>query len=296
MTPLTTVPIRPLTRADLAHCLDLAADRGRPRAERAWQLLLTAGLCHGTDGPDADGGGGLIGAYVLTPYGPELASLGAVLVAERHARRGLGRRLIGHALEQAGSAAVLRYATPAERPLFERCGFRAIGASATLQGRFRPGADPKRPSAAPASRRATAADLAAVVRLDADAMGSDRTHLLTRLPAFVEQVRVVEGPRGLAGYAAAWRQGATTVVGPVVADSPALAQRLVHDLLTDTARQSETHGDVRIEVDARHSGLTAWLVASALAPVASHTVMVHGAPDLPGDPERRFAPLMPALG
>ncbi|MET8680389.1 GNAT family N-acetyltransferase [Streptomyces sp. NPDC004647] len=288
MTLLRTVPIRRLSRADLTRCLDLSADRGRPADDRSWQLLLTAGAGHGIDDPDGDG---LIGSYVLTRYGPELACMSRLLVAERHARRGLGRRLMAHALEEAGGTPVLGYATDLARPLYEHHGFTAVTRSTTYAGRFRPESGASGPSEeSDATRPAAAADLPAVLRLDAEVFGSDRMQLLTRLPAFADRFRVAEDRRGLTGFAAAWRSADDTVIGPVVAGNTTTARRLIADLA------GPTEGAVRLDVDDRHTELAAWLADRGVAPVTASTVMVHGAAGLPGDHGRRFAPLMVALG
>ena len=59
------LPIRRLTHRDLIACADLSEDRGWPREEHKWGLLLTAGKGYGIDDP----GGGLVTACVVTEYG-----------------------------------------------------------------------------------------------------------------------------------------------------------------------------------------------------------------------------------
>ncbi len=63
---LATLPIRRLTLRDLTACADLSEDRGWPREEHKWSLLLTAGKAYGIDDPD----GGLVCACAVTEYGP----------------------------------------------------------------------------------------------------------------------------------------------------------------------------------------------------------------------------------
>lgn len=311
MTLLTTAPIRRLSPADLHRCLDLCTDRGWSREDRKWQLLLTAGTGYGIDDPDGDG---LIGCFVLTRYGAGpaqapvpvagtapgragtaasvpptgLACVSMVLVAERHQRRGLGRRMMCHALDEAGGTPVFLYATESGRPLYERLGFRPVTRSANRTGLFLP--EPDDADAVAVTRRATAADLPALVALDAEVFGADRLPLVTRLPAFAEQLRVAEGAGGITGYAAAWRNVRNTVIGPVVAADLPTARQLINDLAV------RTEGEVRLDVDSRHQGLGSWLDTRGLAAVTTSTLMVHGAADLPGDHRRRFAPLTVALG
>lgn len=110
------LPVRQLSVGDLSACLDLAADRNWTREERKWRLLFEVSEIYGLDDP---AGGGLAGAVVLTRYGPDLAAIGMMLVAARYGRRGLGSRLMTHALEQAAGAVVYLTATEFGRPLYQ---------------------------------------------------------------------------------------------------------------------------------------------------------------------------------
>ncbi|GAA3227121.1 hypothetical protein GCM10020256_38150 [Streptomyces thermocoprophilus] len=96
------LPIRRLTLRDLTACADLSENRGWPREEHKWGFLLTSGTGYGIDDPD----GGLVSACVVTRYGPQerpdLCAIGMVLVAERHARQGVGRRMMRHVLAELG--------------------------------------------------------------------------------------------------------------------------------------------------------------------------------------------------
>ena len=132
---LADLPVRQLNAADLPACLDLAADRNWTREKHKWQLLFEVSDVYGLDDP---AGGGLAGAVVLTRYGPDLAAIGMMLVAARYGRRGLGSRLMNHALEQAAGAVVYLTATEFGRPLYQRLGFRAVDVSVAHAGLLRP--------------------------------------------------------------------------------------------------------------------------------------------------------------
>lgn len=277
-TPLSARPIRLLTRDDLAACANLSESRGWARGERRWKLLLTASTAYGMDAPD---GKGLASTCVVTPYGPNLAAIGMVLVAERYARQGIGHRLMTHVLQETGRTPLTLYATPSGRPLYDRLGFTEVGQAEALLGRF---STPGRP--APLSvRPAKAADLPALVRLDAAVFGADRTHLLTRLPSFADRLLVAEDGSTLTGFAAAWATDSTDVAGPLVARDTETAKALV----TSLAAGSDL--PLRIVIDTRHDELLAWLKARGLAPVAVSASMTYRVPDLPGDWTRRYAPL-----
>ncbi|MFI1563669.1 GNAT family N-acetyltransferase [Streptomyces sp. NPDC020490] len=283
---LSALPIRRLTLRDLTSCADLSEDRGWPREEHKWGLLLTAGKAYGIDDP----GGGLVTACVVTEYGPQdrpqLGAVGMVLVARRHARQGVGRRLMRHVVTTMGTTPLTLHATPNGRPLYEELGFEVTGRAEMLCGRFTPDG----PVPEVTTRAATAEDLTAILRLDAEVFGVDRTHLITRLPAFADQIRVAEENGRLIGYAAAWPNMDTHVVGPLIARDTETAAALVASLAAHTDRP------LRTDIDVRHEALLAWVRARGLASVAFNAVMTHGIPDLPGDWTRRFAPLTVAAG
>lgn len=283
---LADLPIRRLTLRDLVACADLSEDRGWPREEHKWGLLLAGGTGYGIDDP----AGGLVTACVVTEYGPherpELAAIGMVLVAERHARQGVGRRLMRHVIERTGPTPLTLHATVYGRPLYEELGFKVIGRAEMVRGVFTPdGAE-----SGVFTRPATAEDLAPVLRLDEEVFGTDRTHMITRLPAFADQLRVAEENGRITGYAAAWPNMATQVVGPLVARDTATAKALVSSLAARTDRP------LRTDIDIRHEDLLDWLKERGLASVGFNAVMTHGIPELPGDWTRRFAPLTVAAG
>ncbi|MGW3724995.1 GNAT family N-acetyltransferase [Streptomyces sp. NPDC000851] len=283
---LAALPIRRLTLRDLTACADLSEDRGWPREEHKWGFLLTAGKGYGIDDPD----GGLVAAGTVTEYGPperpELGAVGMVLVAERHARQGVGRRLMRHVISIMGTTPLTLHATSNGRPLYEELGFKVTGRAEMLRGPFMPGGA----ELAVATRPATAEDLTTLLRLDLEVFGADRTHILTRLPAFADQVRVAEEDGRIIGYAAAWPNMHTHVVGPLIARDTETAKALIASLAAHTDRP------LRTDIDVRHEELLVWAKERGLASVAFNAVMTYGVAELPGDWSRRFAPLTVAAG
>ncbi len=271
------LPIDRLTPEDLDACLVLAESRGwRPERLR-WELLFAVGELYGIRAPD----GGLAGCVSLARYGTGLAAVGMMLVAERFERRGLGGRLMEHVLGAAGDATVFLYATRFGRPLYERLGFRVVGAATTCVGPFT--------GAAPGgTRRATEADLDAILALDAAAFGADRAALLRGFFGFAE-LRVL-GDGTVRGYGAAAPHAGVTTVGPLVAPDPDAARALIADLA------GNVDGQVRLDVDHRHDALMAWAAEHGVAPGDGVTLMVQGDRDLPGHRGRLFLPVMLALG
>jgi len=268
-----------LDPSDLDDCLVLATSRGWAPEQRKWALLFDAGEVYGMRDP----GGGLAGCVALTRYGEGLAIVGMMLVAERCGRRGLGGRLMEHALEAAGAATVFLYATVFGQPLYERLGFRALGTVTTSIGEFTG-------ARAGATRAATPADRAAIDALDAGAIGADRTRLLDGYLALAEQVRVLERDGAVRGFAAGALNGGTLVVGPAVAPDAEAARALIADVAARAA------GTVRLDLEQRDDGLLAWAARHGVAPQDTTALMVHGERELPGDRARLVLPAMLALG
>ncbi|MGW0854593.1 GNAT family N-acetyltransferase [Streptomyces sp. NPDC002690] len=287
-----TLPIRLLTRGDLVACADLSEDRGWPRDEHRWGLLLAAGTGYGIDDPT---GKGLAAACVVTSYGPTHAALGMMLVAQRFARQGAGRRLLVHVLAAHDETPLTLFATDQGRPLYEELGFAVVGSVERLVGRFLEdvraeadgGADD---SSVTTTRRAAARDLPAVMALDASVFGSERTQMLARLPAFSDHFRVAERAGELVGFAALWPSDGSHVIGPLIAPDTDTAKALVASLASDTELT------LRAEIDIRHTELRRWLTEHGLTAVSNTTLMAKGCPDVPGDWSRRFAPLTVATG
>ncbi len=209
-----------------------------------------------------------------------------VLVAERHARQGVGRRLMSHVTATMGPTPLTLHATPSGRPLYEEIGFKVTGRAEMVRGRFTP--EGSGPSAG--TRPATAEDITAILRLDEEVFGVDRTHIVTRLPAFADQLHVAEENGRLIGYAAAWPNMDTHVVGPLIARDTETAKALITSLAARTDRP------LRTDIDVRHEELLDWVKARGLTSVAFNAVMTYGITELPGDWRRRFAPLTVAAG
>jgi GNAT superfamily N-acetyltransferase len=297
--------IRRLEPGDLKRCVALSIDRGWSPERSKWSLLLRVSEAFGVDAPD---GRGLAGAVVLTRWGPDLASVGMMLVAARYGRRGLGRALMEHVIAEAGKATVTLFATDMGRPLYEKLGFLPVRRNVSFVGQFRPGADGTGVPAGSAgyARAAVEADLPAILAVDHAAFAADRSHVLRRLPAFAGRIAVLaahphrddpqhpdqphHSEHSIRGYAAAWRNTpSSTVIGPLVAPDAQAAEQLILDLA------AHARGSIRLDLDPDRPELPAWAHKHGLEPVSRTTVMAHG--DLPdrGAPDRLFTPISVAL-
>jgi GNAT superfamily N-acetyltransferase len=278
-------PIRRLTATDLTAIVELAADRGWSPEESKWRLMFAVSEPYDVDDPE----GGLAGVVVLTRYGPLLATVGMMLVASRHARRGLGRRLMQHALAQAGRDSVV-YLTATElgRPLYERLGFRAIDTSVTYRGRLAVGQDAL--AALGQAREVTADDLAQIAAADRTVFGADRSRLLAELIRFAGGFQMIDSsPPGTGGYSAAWANDGTMMIGPVVAPDASSAARLV------TTMAGKWPGPIRLDILGRHKDFADWAVRHGLSRGETTTLMTFRG-DLPGDRAKLFCPVSVAIG
>ena len=284
MTPATAAGLEPVLRlaaADRARCVELAVSRAWGAEERVWDLLFEVGEVYGIE----DGDGRLLATAVLSRYGTQLATVSLVLVAESHEHQGYGTAIMRHVLDQAGGATVVLHSTPAGRPLYESLGFRTFGGGEPHVGRFdmtgtRPGG----------SREATEADLPKIAELDREVFGADRTALIKRLPRFADRIRVLQDAQGaITGYGATWRDGGTTMIGPVLAPDFVGARNLITDLADGVA------GPLRLDVDAEADDLSTWVCGHGLKVVSGCTHMALGGV-APMDVTRLHAPLMCALG
>jgi GNAT superfamily N-acetyltransferase len=307
-------PIRRLATDDLKACVALSVDRGWSPEKAKWSLLLTASEAFGIDAPD---GRGLAGAVVLTRWGPDLASIGMMLVAGRYGRRGIGRALMEHVLAAAGpKATVTLFATDMGRPLYETLGFRPVRRNVSFVGRF-DGAQSSRDNSkkrgalaamAPAtsqaslavqawpvtSRPAVATDLDEILAVDRAAFGADRSRILACLPGLAEGIQVLDAGEkdrsAIVGYATAWRNiPTTTIIGPVVAPTADAAKLLIAGLAAETSTQ------VRLDLDPDRPELPGWAHAHGLEPVSRTVVMAHGELVFRGTPEHLHAPISVAL-
>jgi GNAT superfamily N-acetyltransferase len=274
-------PVLRLAAADRSRCSDLALSREWGAEEHKWNLLFEVGEVYGIE----DAEGRLLATAVLTRYGTRLASVSMVLVAEDRERQGYGTAIMRHLIEQAAGATVVLHATQAGRPLYESLGFTAFGTVETHVGRFDPTG-----IATGRSQPAAPADLLQLARLDHEVYGVHRTAVVKRLPAFADRIRVLRNEEGLlTGYGASWRNGETTMLGPVLAPDFAGARDLIADLVDGV------EGELRVDVDTEADDLSAWVCGHGLKPGYACTHMALGGTP-PMDVSRLHAPLMCALG
>jgi predicted N-acetyltransferase YhbS len=143
----------------------------------------------------------------------EAARIGLVIVAPDAQGRGIGRTLMERVIDDAGQRPMMLLATDAGRPLYASLGFESVGLNQRHLGEYR-----GEPTAADGVEPLTPGDVAAVLELDARAMGVVRRDIVEHLVE-VGDGAVLRVDGHLAGYAIRRPFGGGDVVGPIVAPS-----------------------------------------------------------------------------
>jgi GNAT superfamily N-acetyltransferase len=269
--------LRKLQQSDLPVLHALSTAVGWPHREQDWALFLSLGEGLAACAPD----GAILGTAMRFRWSPDCATVGMVLVAPSQQGRGLGGHLMQAVLDADHARAVMLNATEAGLGLYERLGFRPIGLVCQHQGTV------TAPTLESGVCRAQAADLSALVTLDAAAFGVSRAPLIQRLMAEGE-IGVLENGGKLSGFAVRRPFGHGHAIGPLVAETEDDAIALVAGLLRP--------GFQRIDIPVAAKTLAAWLTQAGLVAVDSVTVMTRGAWPNSRDGKRRFALASQALG
>ena len=113
-----TMRLRAMTAADLSAAHALSREARWPHRLEDWELMLQCG-----QGLVAEEDGEIVGTVMGFPHGPQIATLGMVIVS--HARRGggLGRRLMDAMIAELAPRAIQLNATPDGAPLYRSQGF-----------------------------------------------------------------------------------------------------------------------------------------------------------------------------
>ncbi|MBD3896337.1 GNAT family N-acetyltransferase [Halomonas sp. ML-15] len=245
----------PLTADHLIQAVGLSELAGWPHRERDWQQLLSLGQGKALIDNDQ-----LIATAMHWASGPALTTLGMVIVAPTHQRLGLGRQLMQAVLDEISTARIELHATEEGVALYRDLGFHDIAGVHQCQGGVAGTGRVSPPLPGQLLREMRGDDVEAFIRLDEQACGTLRDRLLSALLAYSD-AQVIEHEDGrLAGVALCREFGHGLVIGPVVADSPAVARCLIGAWL-----ERLVGGFVR--VDTPDPVLAEWLGACGLKEV-----------------------------
>ena len=253
--------LKPIAETHLEAALRLSRQTGWPHRLEDWAMALS--LSQGVIAVDSHGEA--VGTVLLTPFGPDAATINMVIVDRDRRGQGLGRRLMAAALEIGGARRLRLVATPDGMPLYRQLGFVEAGIVAQHQGQVLP---------VPAPAGVTLADshdLDAIITLDRAATGADRAGLIAAIAA-TGRFAVLRQDRTPIGFAALRPFGRGEVIGPVAAATAPEAKALIAFFL---ARRPGAF----LRVDSHVAqGLGAWLAARGLPQVDTGTDMHRPAP------------------
>lgn len=275
---------RALTLADAEACQRLSQAVGWLHRVEDWCFSIELGegvvLCRGAE---------IVATAVWWPFEPHCATVGHIIVAPALQGVGLGKRLMQVIFAANEGRTLMLNATEAGAPLYAKVGFVPAGGVTQYQGIALPPAAAPPPPPGERLRLATPADLPALSRLDAQATGLRREHVLAKLFA-VGEVVVLERGGEPTGFGALRRFGKGFVVGPVMAGDVAGAQRLIGHWLRERSGEF-----LRVDIP-DGCGLGGWLEQAGLPVVSTVGGMVRGEKPVAAGPAMLFALVNQALG
>lgn len=276
---------RPLTETDLPQAWALSQEAKWPHRLEDWQFMCQLGR-----GEVVMDGSAMVGVALTWHYGG-CTMLGLIIVAASHRGRRIGSVLVEHALAASDAPCEMLHATPAGANVYALQGFEHAGEAYQYQGTPAQSGQSPAPAVLPANARLRAyapGDRAALVALDRQALGMDRTALIDALLAQAAAV-VLEVDGQPVGFSVLRRFGRGQVIGPVVAPDTSSAWALVHHWLTGYA-------DAFLRIDIPEAAkLGDALTAAGLIRVDTVKVMARGPIPPASTPATRYALVSQAL-
>jgi len=278
-----SVQIRALTPDDLPLAHGLSREQQWPHRERDWARMLEMG-----DGIIATSDDGVVGTTMWWPQGDDHATIGMVIVSNAAQGMGVGRKMMEAAIDRLGDRSLILNATDEGLNLYRSLGFESFGSIYQHQGAA---FSVPIPELIPNERVAPlkVGEWPDIVRLDREAVGIDREHIVSYLCEYAHGV-VLNRDGEQAGYAFFRRFGRGYSIGPVVAPDIGGAKALISHWLGSNAGMF-----CRLDIP-DDSGLAGWLDDLGLPCVGRVTRMCRGTPPVPGALGRPFAIISQALG
>jgi ribosomal protein S18 acetylase RimI-like enzyme len=224
--------IRAMTSGDVTAGLDLCRAAGWNQTAADWRHFLGEAP-HGVLA--AEDAGRVVGTVATMPYGP-FTWIAMVLVDPTARGHGIGTRLLEQGLSLVPDDIVARLdATPLGEPIYRKLGFaeeyglaRLTRNPGLMLGRV-PALNPERtqPGDKVTVRSLLPADWPAVFELDTRVFGASRATLLTRLATEAAEYAWIAEDGEMCGYVLGRHGHVREHIGPLVADSPHTAERLL---------------------------------------------------------------------
>jgi GNAT superfamily N-acetyltransferase len=280
----------PLLETDLAGAEALLREAGWNQVAADWGVFLDLGTVYAV----RTGAGRLVATAATLPYDGGFAWISMVLVAQAYRRQGLATRLLRRCiadLTRAGLVPILD-ATPAGRAVYSRLGFVDSWGFHRLISRGTRAA--LKADAAPqdvAVGAVTDTSWPALCAYDETAFGADRSALLANLRSRrPDAAFVAMRGKSLVGFVLARDGRVASQIGPLVADSEAVARALLTRALNAVA------GPVYIDIADAKAGMRDWLERLTFTVERPFTRMLYRSGARFGDLARTYAVVGPEFG
>lgn len=275
---------RPMTAADVdaAHALSVLLKW--PHRREDWAMLQRV-----SQGFVAEDQGRLIGTAFACHQGA-FSTIGLVIVSDDYQGQGIGRQLMGHAIEAIAPRTAMLNATVAGTPLYASMGFIEFGRIQQHQGQAQTPPAVAALAAGEQYRALGEADHARVLELANAGSGLDRQAVLSDVLPDVEHAAGIERDGQLQAFALLRPFGRGLCIGPVIAQNAEQAKYLIASLL-----HRVPYAFVRIDTPVQ-TGLVGWLEEAGLACVDSVAQMALGTPPQATAGVEQFALITQAIG
>lgn len=276
--------IRRMHAADLPAAHALARVVGWSHRLADWEFHFSLGYGYVA----CDPAGTVVGTGMCWSWGPDVGSLGLIVVDPAEQGRGIGVRLMQSLIEAVDRPSLRLVATVAGLRLYRRFGFSESGGIEQRQGT--PARDlPAAVATGTTLRRSTRSDLPDLIRLDAAAFGAQRDRLVEAILAVGQGMVALSGGAPV-GFALSRASSKGTLIGPVVAPDEVTAIALARSLIP-------LDGSIaRLDIPAGATGLAEWLEAAGLPRVDVVTPMLRGTVHPPSAVAHTFALASQAFG
>lgn len=289
MASTDVLDVRPIDPDQSDAVWPLSIEAGWNQNVADWRFMLGAGRGFGCSGPD----GRWLASSLVLPLGQKLAWISMVLVTADSRRGGLGTGLLKRCIDEVRSADAVAGldATDQGRPIYLGLGFHDLYRIDRWHFDEAVEEAPS-PPAGIALRPAVPADLPRLAIYDRPLTGMERpsilAHLALRQPA---RAWIAEDLAGkIVGFVLG-REGRTaTSLGPVVADSEAIAVALMARAAAAGA------GPFIVDVPQVHRALRSWLERQGATSPRGYMRMTRGTAKGLDDPHHVFALAGPELG
>jgi GNAT superfamily N-acetyltransferase len=282
------IAARALREDDLHSALALSQEVGWNQNAADWRIFLELGHVIGL----TRGDGRLVATAATLPHGHEFGWISMVLVTASERRRGLARWLLRRSMDDliAQNLVPVLDATPAGRTVYVGLGFEDCWTMRRLVARS---------VRVPRERVETDAnirpirneDWPAIIALDTDVFGADRSGLLRRLSERLPAAALAAERGGrIVGFLLGRDGRNMSQLGPLAAENEDIATALLSRAI------GAVPGPLTIDLPDRHAGLGEWLGTLSFKAERPLTRMVHGRSKAFDDEGRLFAIAGPELG